>query len=163
MFTHWDQLREKDLVFHTSSSLLSSMTVLSVIYYYLNHRQGGKGIAPKYQWWKLADKVTQLAITRLFQSARQFIFSVNVSFHNSSLTHKLYLSRIFQGLKWSPSSAMLNDLWNNLIMMSCWHTDLSQEWSHVMDMSTALVTGEKGVRDEVWRSRSSREWTLKAG
>ncbi len=133
--------------------LLSSVISNCLIYYLLlfKSQAGWKGgIAPKYQWWKLADKVTQLAITRLFQSARQFIFSVNVSFHNSSLTHKLYLSRIFQGLKWSPSSAMLNDLWNNLIMMSCWQTDLSQEWSHVMDMSTALVTGEKtvGVRDE---------------
>lgn len=34
-----------------------------------------------------------------------------------------------------------------------------------MDMSRALVTAEKtvGVRDEGWRSRSSREWTLKPG
>lgn len=134
------------LVFHTCSSALSYL--LCIIIQITCRVEGG--IVPKYQWWKLADKVTQLAITGLFQSARQFIFSVNVSFHNSSLTHKLYLSRIFQGLKWSPSSAMLNDLWNNLIMMSCWQTDLSRQWSHVMDMSTALVTGEKavGVRDE---------------
>lgn len=40
---------------------------------------------------------------------------------------------------------MLNDLWNNLIMMSPWQTDLSQKQSRVMDMSTALVTGERTV------------------
>lgn len=38
---------------------------------------------------------------------------------------------------------MLNDLWNNSIMMSLWQTDLSQRQSRVMDMSKALATGER--------------------
>lgn len=142
----------------SSSSVLSSAQKYEVVFMQVTGEEEG-GSATKHQRWKLADRVTQLAITRLFQSARQFIFSVNVSFHNSSLTHKLYLSRIFRGLKWSPSSAMLNDLWNNLIMMSCWQTDLSREWSRVMDMSTALATGGKrvGVREWGWERWKDRE------
>lgn len=50
---------------------------------------------------------------------------------------------------------MLNDLWNNLIMMSCWQADLSQEWSCVMDTSAALVSEEdsesEGLRIEKYK------------
>lgn len=67
-------------------SNLSSATALSFIIIKTTDTVRA-GIATKYQRWKLADKVTQLAITRLFQSARQFIFSANASFRNSSLTH----------------------------------------------------------------------------
>lgn len=100
---------------------------------------------PKFRGRIQADEVTQLATARLFQVAGQFISPLNVLFRNSSLTHKSYLSWIFQRLERSPASAMLNDLWNNLIMMSRWQTDLFRRWSRVMDMSRAALTGGKTV------------------
>lgn len=45
---------------------------------------------------------------------------------------------------------MLNDLWNNLIMMAVRQTDLSQRRSGVTDMSAALVTGGKDCGSEGW-------------
>lgn len=45
---------------------------------------------------------------------------------------------------------MLNDLWNNLIMMAVRQTDLSQRRNSVTDMSAALLKGEKDCGSEGW-------------
>lgn len=132
----------KSLDFFTCSSVSAHQLFISIE---ISGRAEEPAL-PKCRGRIQADEVTQLATTRLFQVAGQFIFPLNVLFRNSSLTHKSYLSQIFGGLQQSPSPAMLNDLWNNLIMTSPWQTDLSRRWSRVMDMSRAVLTAGKTVR-----------------